>query len=1200
MRKIYLILVACFLCAISASAALYITGSVVGGWAPHNPKEFTDHGNGLYSYTLSNALNTQQPGKISTAKGNQDGDWSTFNGGVKSPKDNNNPTLGTTYQIGNSNADVNFPAGTKQIVVDLTKDEFTCYDKEQEFGFTLPTLYLRGKNVGDWSAVDRYKFTTPTDKNAEGFYEYTLALDNLSDEFKVADKDWGTYNYGATGADKCEFTTTLTKYEVAYNSGTNFKIAGGATLNNVTVTFFLNSDTNGKHYLQVAPEVVMETVATPVISQDGNNVSIACTTAGATVKYGFSATALDNVYTAPFAITANTTVYAVATKDGMKNSEMATKDVTYTAPVTGDETVLYLHLKNDWKTYGKAASKPRAMVVDNGSKTTFTATEGKEMALVNEEHQVWAATFTAAEMEGKNDVLFGFLDENNNYRVYRGLDNSKDEDYTPDAENWTKFIYSTQQADGHYYAAQTYYSYSDYEALWNAPKTALYFTGNINGSSYDLTKCVVCYNEGNPAKGEAAVNVVNEPNLFYFNLKEAQLQTGNNAKFKLSWLNPTGGNENASRRRMWATFDLGVIGVDQKSGDYQVESDGNGEIGHVTMNMYESISVDYLNQFDWFVSEYHADENQYVVVDLDPDFQTLTLVGFRPNPTVTDAKINDITQVNLDQPLRPELNGSAHTGHVMFDRANTVSGEITIKATAPDDFKEHFSMKYYPWMNGSVLGEYDVTGAVPTGFKLDNMAPDFDGTNDLGIRAVYTSNKSGKSFRSRIAHTELEYHGVNLGSPTVSNVSKGTYLAHGNDCWGLGMTLKATAPSAGDMIMYTDFAIDKSLSHDHEYSMLVNKDHWLAGVSFFTEHAQWSSWDGQNEADYNNETHNWSNKITSTEGATLPIYIHNVAPRYLDMTAEEEVKKLGEQERSFTGNVYAVYPFVVNPSATPEPIFAGGGDDPTPPTPSKNYIYFDNSTTGWDEVSVYCWTDGAGNNTWPGVKAESMGNNMYRLDVTDIDYKNVIFNNNNKGDQTMDLTLVKDNVYTPVAPSSHTVYFDNTKNWPIVKIHYWGGSNETSWPGNEMTKVTDNIWQYTVPADTPNIIFNNGGSGNNNQTGRYEPVGGRIYEHGKAEGYTGGKLFVTYAPKASAPRRVVAVGADSGNVIYPSVVASVPFNLTMAAGANVDTGVADINVDGGDTEAVLYTLQGVRVSGTPAPGLYISRKGNTATKVLVK
>ena len=59
---------------------------------------------------------------------------------------------------------------------------------------------------------------------------------------------------------------------------------------------------------------------------------------------------------------------------------------------------------------------------------------------------------------------------------------------------------------------------------------------------------------------------------------------------------------------------------------------------------------------------------------------------------------------------------------------------------------------------------------------------------------------------------------------------------------------------------------------------------------------------------------------------------------------------------------------------------------------------------------------------------------------------------------------------------SRTVYFTNSDNWSNVLIYYWSESSTTftSWPGDAMTKVEGDIYACTVPADAPNIIFNDG------------------------------------------------------------------------------------------------------------------------------
>ncbi len=56
------------------------------------------------------------------------------------------------------------------------------------------------------------------------------------------------------------------------------------------------------------------------------------------------------------------------------------------------------------------------------------------------------------------------------------------------------------------------------------------------------------------------------------------------------------------------------------------------------------------------------------------------------------------------------------------------------------------------------------------------------------------------------------------------------------------------------------------------------------------------------------------------------------------------------------------------------------------------------------------------------------------------------------------------------------VYFVNTDNWAAVNFYSWYDDVNiftNAWPGNPMTKVGDQVYSCTVPADIPNIIFNN-------------------------------------------------------------------------------------------------------------------------------
>ena len=59
-----------------------------------------------------------------------------------------------------------------------------------------------------------------------------------------------------------------------------------------------------------------------------------------------------------------------------------------------------------------------------------------------------------------------------------------------------------------------------------------------------------------------------------------------------------------------------------------------------------------------------------------------------------------------------------------------------------------------------------------------------------------------------------------------------------------------------------------------------------------------------------------------------------------------------------------------------------------------------------------------------------------------------------------------------------TVYCEMTHSWwcadgAAVAVHYWGGADETKWPGVRMTPVSgeEGTWSYDVPADVAGLIF---------------------------------------------------------------------------------------------------------------------------------
>lgn len=60
-----------------------------------------------------------------------------------------------------------------------------------------------------------------------------------------------------------------------------------------------------------------------------------------------------------------------------------------------------------------------------------------------------------------------------------------------------------------------------------------------------------------------------------------------------------------------------------------------------------------------------------------------------------------------------------------------------------------------------------------------------------------------------------------------------------------------------------------------------------------------------------------------------------------------------------------------------------------------------------------------------------------------------------------------------------TVHIKNSCNWNDLHIHYWGGANSTTWPGEPCIEESGNNNCYTcnIPGDSTEFIFNNNNKG---------------------------------------------------------------------------------------------------------------------------
>ena len=103
--------------------------------------------------------------------------------------------------------------------------------------------------------------------------------------------------------------------------------------------------------------------------------------------------------------------------------------------------------------------------------------------------------------------------------------------------------------------------------------------------------------------------------------------------------------------------------------------------------------------------------------------------------------------------------------------------------------------------------------------------------------------------------------------------------------------------------------------------------------------------------------------------------------------------------------------------------------------------------------------------------------------------------------------------FTVSAEEYKTVYFNNNVGWNEVYCFLWdnNGNHNSSWPGEKMDNIGNNVWSYSIKNDAVNIIFGNGGYGDGNQTDDLIlPGDGYIYDSAAKEW-----SFYRSAPKIS-------------------------------------------------------------------------------------
>lgn len=199
-----------------------------------------------------------------------------------------------------------------------------------------------------------YGTTTAEGRGNVSIFWKKLDTDDLADASQYAGTSWNRYPVSTTTSaystmilqhdGTIAFAYEETIWGKGYDAPTQSCNKQGWTELGYDIKFqnFTLKEITGNQYSYYAGEEeedpVVETVATPAISPasgevaSGTEISISCTTDGATIYYtldGTTPSASNGAkYTAPFALTANATVSAIAILDGFNDSEVATATFT--------------------------------------------------------------------------------------------------------------------------------------------------------------------------------------------------------------------------------------------------------------------------------------------------------------------------------------------------------------------------------------------------------------------------------------------------------------------------------------------------------------------------------------------------------------------------------------------------------------------------------------------------------------------------------------------------------------------------------------------------------------------------------------------------------------------------------------------------------------------------------------------------------
>lgn len=635
-------------------------------------------------------------------------------------------------------------------------------------------------------------------------------------------------------------------------------------------------------------------------------------------------------------------------------------------------TTLYIQMKYDYATQAVDAPKTETEPITNPvrchiynsvtkeAKYEF-GSDAEKMTRESFRYSLWKYDITEEDVEKYDAVDFYIyttkdngtyanpIEYHSNIAVYTqdGRDYEADVMWY-DKENWTQFIYATatlakhshNDANPSRYACQSMLSYEDFNALnerdaANGGRSALYLVGwGVKFDAEDAEGNLI--EEGKSLPGTPAESYPLPADNGCFYLPVHKPGSGDAGKFKVSFVNVGSASEHMSRfgakakaladsydenslgcPRHWATFDLGLVGVDTRfdytkfPGSWQptYASGEAGSPGSVNMVVNRSVKYNNVNQGDWLIPTDTPKGLNYFVFDSHNECMSVSLIDFDPNPSIVanscdvqTAQLSSYEAINLHD-LGLRLDGSAVNGQVYVQNVNYVHGNVTIKAADGNNLSDdgRYSSSYSLLLDGRELGSS--TGAVTGTYDIEFLPVSADCS--IQIRGTYTNNRNKLTFHSRTSKASLSTEVV-LAAPAAVDCD-GQYVVNKNieadgDVYTYGVFVKDglafRMDGHTDRYYYADLAV--------EGAEIIDSKHYIASYDLSPGMEGWVKNLGAEGSDWfeNGEDNDWSSIMKS--GVNVPVYLPAVA-------TAADVKTLEAQ--TIEGEIKAVYPFIIDPEA---------------------------------------------------------------------------------------------------------------------------------------------------------------------------------------------------------------------------------------------------------------------------------------------